>query len=531
MCATWGPFTKAGGDRPQERAREAARAAGVASPLVVALDRSSFYAFADECARAVFLEAHAWGGKDREVIERVDGGRPFRPFLDVDAPAGALAPDVVAAIRAAAEGVAKAWGVPAELAGFDVAANRRAGKSSAHLVAAGWEVPDGPAAHRFAEEVAAAAGEAGRFVDSGAAKCSRGASLGLRLPFCRKLADARRPGEYIPASWLQPGPGAPGSVADWCLQGGGADGWPVYGPPGEPPAGSRAQVNTVIGNTPPEILHLCASPGEAKHAAAGPPDEATETASAQSGGAANPSPSPEEVEAFAARVAQEFPHFVREEQPGGAALLSFRRTSAALCSCCGSEHDRAGAYVRAASGSLWLNCRRAEAGAPALLVHCYAKCPPEEMPAPDAWDTIAEPDERAAARYNADAFAHHAPAFLAGCDLFVKSPWKTGKTVWVRQQVEALRAKDPAARVLLVSMRCALSTDLAASFGAVDYRSIKGEFDDAAIARAPVSVFQVESLKRIPSDVKPFDLVVVDEPAALFGHVYQPGATARRLWG
>ena len=69
------------------------------------------------------------------------------------------------------------------------------------------------------------------------------------------------------------------------------------------------------------------------------------------------------------------------------------------------------------------------------------------------------------------------------------------------QLIDALRAQKSGARVLLVSMRCSLSANLAASFGAADYRTIRGEFDDAAIARSPVSVWQLESLKRIPSDV------------------------------
>ena len=220
----WGPFTKQDGDRPQEMAYAAARAAGVAAPLAVALDRYNFYAFANAGTREVFLEEQSWGGSDRELIERVDGSRPFRPFLDVDAPPGELGPEVVETIRAAAEGVARAWGVPADLAGFDLATNHRTDKSSAHIVASGWLVPDGPAGRRFAEEVAAAGAP---FIDIGASQCSRGATLGLRLPMCRKLAKPLNPptevrgrcAKHIPGSWLEPRGDAPCRMADWCLQG------------------------------------------------------------------------------------------------------------------------------------------------------------------------------------------------------------------------------------------------------------------------------------------------------------------------
>jgi len=77
-----------------------------------------------------------------------------------------------------------------------------------------------------------------------------------------------------------------------------------------------------------------------------------------------------------------------------------------------------------------------------------------------------------------------------------------------------------------------LSSALAADFNASDYREIKGGvFDEEQSAKHPVSVWQVESLTRISSDLRPFDLVVIDEPDALFAHVYQPAASAKAKTG
>jgi hypothetical protein len=73
-CTTFGPYT---GKGSQAAARDAA---GVAHPLLLQVDRTQFYSFTTEDARASFAEA----SQHRELIERVDGSRPDRPMLDVD---------------------------------------------------------------------------------------------------------------------------------------------------------------------------------------------------------------------------------------------------------------------------------------------------------------------------------------------------------------------------------------------------------------------------------------------------------------
>jgi hypothetical protein len=110
--------------------------------------------------------------------------------------------------------------------------------------------------------------------------------------------------------------------------------------------------------------------------------------------------------------------------------------------------------------------------------------------------------------------------------------WKTGKTVFAGDQIKKLLTLRPNARIAIISSRKTLTTALVADFNASDYREIKGGiFDEEQAAKHPVSVWQVESLQRISSDLKPFDLVVVDKPDALFAHVYQPNASLKARVG
>jgi len=238
----FGPFTYKGS---QNAAAEAAKAAGIAAPLVMFVDRNEHYAFADEAARAVFLEAN----RSRELIERVYGSRPYRPFIDVDDDREILCADDVKAIVAAFSTVARRWGVPEDLAAPLAVGGRRTGKFSIHLIADGWQVSCGPVGRAFAETVRAEVAATTRIRDRNStyfdtklfdvrvSGCSLGATLGLRLPWCPKLTGRTdRGGEYIPGSVLEPlgaiGDGRPewgALLSPWCVQGANRD-EPVFGP-------------------------------------------------------------------------------------------------------------------------------------------------------------------------------------------------------------------------------------------------------------------------------------------------------------
>ena len=196
---------------------------------------------------------------------------------------------------------------------------------------------------------------------------------------------------------------------------------------------------------------------------------------------------------------------------------SFVRIKSAHCVPCGRAHDRAGAYIRVSpDGTAWLNCWRGESGAAPLRMWAGSR-PPATIPDPDRHDVLANADRVESVKYNSIAFPDVLRDIVDGCDGYIRSAWNSGKTVFASDIVKALIAREPNAKVLVITCRKTLSTALVQGFGATDYRDIRGEFTDALVRRYPVSVWQVESLKRIPSDVKPFDLVIVDEPAALAG--------------
>ena len=196
-----------------------------------------------------------------------------------------------------------------------------------------------------------------------------------------------------------------------------------------------------------------------------------------------------ELEAFCAKVALEFPHLERDatERSG---VASFRRLAPAPCTSCDRVHESEGAYVAFRSGVYYLNCRRADKEAKALLVHRTAEAEKKEDLLPEDRDDFEriEADIVSNERFNANAFAHLLTD-AGRSDLYIRARWKTGKTVFAGQLIKAVRDRNPAARVAILSCRKCLSTSLAADFGAADYREIKGgEFDEAQALKHPVTV-------------------------------------------
>lgn len=472
----YGPFTGKGG---QQAARDAARSD---SPLVLFVDRREFYAFDGPDARAAFMEKN----KAREIMERISGSKPFRPVLDVDGPPS-MSSDDVDSIREAWAAAAVDIGVPADQAAPLCLWAPRSEKLSVHMVANLWQVPDGPAGTAFAKAVQRhSPPRLQRFIDVGASGCSPGASFGMRLPWGLKLSKDRRGrvegSNLMPESfgWWE------NRVAPWCLQG--EDDGQVYA------ARTAVAALPETGPMDPAPLNVAAW-----------------TTGAGEGAACN------SMAKFAARIAAAFPHFVRDARASEGSVMSYTRKGPANCTTCDRVHDSQGAYVTEWDGLLFLNCRNADDGDTALMVHRTRKMPIIE----DEFEGVAQADQYASQRYNSEAFAGYVQKFVDGCDLFLRAPWKTGKTVFAGQLIREL---GPDARVLIISCRKSLSTALSEQFGAKDYRQIKGDFTDDAISRSPISIWQIDSLKRIPSDVKPFDMILVDEPAALLSHVNQPRA-------
>jgi hypothetical protein len=440
---------------------------------VVTVGHSEFYSFSTIGARAAFVDEN----RGRMLLERVDGSRSYNPVLDVDGNE-TLTDNGVEEIRAAFTAAAMSLGVPAESAEPVAVRSDRPGKVSVHFIGMGWQVRNGPAGRALAKDIRARVPEPLRqFLDVQASGCKETATFSMRLPYVPKTDKA---GKLIEGSTLLPEDFDPANSAPsaWVLQ-------------GFPDAGE------VFGAEPPQ---------------AAPPLEPIAAT---------------DLEAFAVEIEKDFPEFERDARNS----VAFNRIASSYCASCDRTHDNDGASIRIAAGTLWLNCRREQLGAAPLATHPVGGQPAElsPAPAPDAFDIIDEPAEHANEQYNTDAFDLDA---MGARDNYVKSFWGTGKTRMASELIKRLDADTKAqhrrpARVLFISSRKSLSTGIATDLGLTDYRQITGIYDDAAIRLHPRTVFQLESLKRIPSDVKPFDLVIVDEPAALFAHTYAGSHSAR----
>jgi len=191
------------------------------------------------------------------------------------------------------------------------------------------------------------------------------------------------------------------------------------------------------------------------------------------------------------------------------------RSFRAHCVSCGRVHDSTGAYINIdENGAAFLRCFKAPAGAPVLA---FEGVKPQPIPI-DSYDHIEGGDE-VCGRYMSNVIDVN-DALTKDHHLCAK--WGAGKSDFNRRLVEKLRMINPDAKVLFVSSRISLSTQLGADIGAASYRDIKGTLD---VARYPVSVWQVDSLKRVPSDTI-FDLIIVDEVTQLLLHCHQDNAAS-----
>lgn len=222
---------------------------------------------------------------------------------------------------------------------------------------------------------------------------------------------------------------------------------------------------------------------------------------------------------LAQRVAKEMPQYkvaVATAVDGRADIVArCDRNFRAHCASCGRVHDSTGAYINTdENGAAFLRCFKAPAGAPVLAFE-GVKPPPIPI---DSYDRIEGGDE-VSGRFMSDVIDVND---MLTRDYHMCGKWGVGKSDLNRRVVEKMRRRNPDAKILIISSRISLSTQFCADLGAASYRDIQGVLD---VSRYPVSVWQVDSLKRVPSDIT-FDLIVIDEVTQLLLHCYQDNAAA-----
>jgi hypothetical protein len=477
------------------------------APFVFQVNRKDFRAYATEkhatAALAKLVEAEV------EVFENIDGARPLRAFIDCDASPTASAADLQRVADAfTAEAIA--LGVPHDKAQPLTLENDRPGKRSRHYLANGWGFSEWRVLKRFEDGVRARVGAAGlpgglTHVDGLAKR-----RFALRIPGVPKLD---RDGSTIPGSILQPSADdwdanpkyvARQTVAAWLIQG--AEPLTIYAKPWDEP--------------------------EADAAAA-----VVEHAEAVEGAPAFVDPA-QRRQSFAASVLRLFPYLLLRAAAVGESMI-FDRAAPHWCTTCGRDHESDGAYVseEVVNGELraaWLRCQRADKHAAALhsVRWCHDDGPRASARPLDEFDGLGYGTgagrnlRRINARYNADGIAAGSTR-----DTAIRSVWGTGKTVYdVREAIDAIdraRAANHDAFVLHATMRLSLTGATVGGFSRhdkkywpTDYRKIAGQLDPKNHTKHRHVVFQVESLKRIPKECPAPDLLIIDEPEAMFQHMF-----------
>jgi len=434
------------GAQKRVRATEGVRYVFQADPRGLA---NAFIGTSTEADRAFYCSELVSQGV--EIVERVVGDRPARPYIDVDAPSGASDAEIQRIVDAFST-VAAEVGAPEDRLAPIINACDRPGKRSRHLIADGWAVPDGLAVQRFAEKVkGAVSGAAADWIDRSGGRLS----YGLRVAGCPKAGDATAV-LTGPLVWLQTDLEP---VIEWAVE-------PTAKESREAPGGPVATLQ--------EFLDAIA--------------------------------------------ASEFNAVYTLAAPTDGCPASYDRIAAGHCRACDRNHERAGAYVSATEdGSFFLRCRRTPKHGPALMSRLASAVPAEFPPADSFDDLVGDSFEVVGGPgvYNKDAIGDDGVS-----DLYVASAWGTGKSVHNAAIVKSLREREPKAVVIIISSRKSLTAQLVHDIGAVAYSSINGILDPV---KCPTSVWQLDSLGRLPPDLRP-DLLVIDELCQTVAHAYNGGS-------
>ena len=564
-----------GGTGAAAKVRAAAEAGGYPEYVAFRIDRAEDVALAPEAAPAFIRE-----NRDHELFENLRGDLPHRAIFDLDGCDGAeklLTVDDFESISAHVVETALACGVP-EVNEYGVrisaplAASFRKGKASAHVISSGFRVADGPTGRVFGQLVRdsyaeTAEGQALRarlgdkcwvklwdLAKSGAA--SRASTMCMRLVGVPKV-DGRL-GRVIPDSILVPSGSAPPEwgldPVPWLLQGDPAhENTPVImlqsdsacgtrGTGEQPPVGDSATAGG--GGTVPDIKNSYTKP----HVSG--PIPPADVSGSQGDAAKARIRAVVDERANVAGVC-----LVEDPEPAAGSIMSWSRVAPGWCPSCEREHDRAGAYAVLSSSAIFANCRRAAAEKdevaqsrskdrqPLAVAYLHpgevGGDEPTEMPERDEYECISNVvdnvTDHTSSRYNGVAFK----AELSGTkDIYLRAPWKSGKTFAARKMIALLKTVGPRRQALLLTMRQSLTTkivqDLREEFGdsqVVDYRDIKrarakyGRSLADVMRSALVIVCQVDSMHKLPSDLPPFGLVMSDEPAALAEHIHSETAS------
>jgi hypothetical protein len=527
----FGPFTGTGAQRA---ATDAATLAGSESPLVVFVGRREFYAFADHRARDQFF-------KERpgvEIFEVVDGAMPLRIGIDVDAPADAIEyiPDLRQEIIWVVEAEARRRDVPEEFVAPMAVESIRPDKVSFHIITR-WLAADGADGRDFVENVAAnlalvsekmAALVANKLIDSSVVKPG---SFMLRLPFAEKQRSNNIAAGTIPGSALTPIDPvscvatvaaqltAPTEISPWCLQ-------------GNPDAGPIREGLRCL-------------------------ERRRDLSESESDSEITVRSTPQHQEAVANRFKALLTRMDEPEENGlrlsdvydttsacpsfeTSVVQSFDRNIPAYCPVCDRLHDRIGSVVTSdKDGSLYLRCRQsskherclaaimapsAERRAAAVLKAEAAPADKYDEMTPGDFEEVGQTREESDRDGTKPSYNSEAIEDDESSDLYIASTWGTGKSTHniliIKNLVASMYPRKP--KILIVSSRKSLTSQLHGDLAAADiiahcYDKFKGLLD---ISVMPISIFQIDSIGRIPSDTL-FDIIFVEEMSQLVAHAYQ----------
>jgi hypothetical protein len=482
-----------------------ARATGAS--FIFQVDRSTFRAYPTAHVAVVSLARLV--EEEREVFENIDGAKPLRGFIDCDAKPTASDADldkVADAFRV----VAISMGVPDDKARPLVLLNDRPDKRSRHYLADRWGFANWQGLKRFEDAVRALVGAAG--LPNGLTTIDTMAKrrFALRIPGVPKMG--------IPNSILQPTTSnwqkdarynARQTVDTWLIQG--AEPLTIYAKPWDEP---EAEAPTV------DIANPAAN----------------EINRPEGVIAVDPNQRRQEFVTSALRC---FPFYVLRGNAVAGESIIFDRVRPHYCPVCVRDHESEGAYVceEVVGGELracWLRCQRADKHAAALHSTRWVRDADYTgvLRPLDNYDGLGYESgasrtiQRINSRYNSDGIAAGSTR-----DTAVRSVWGTGKTVYdvreVRDTIDRARATKHDSFIVHITMRLSLTGSTIGGFAVhnvkyrpTDYRKISGNLDPKNNPKHRHVVFQAESLKRIPKECPSPTLIIVDEPEALFQHMY-----------
>ena len=406
-------------------------------------------------------------GGSKEVHEVVDGRNPCRMVGDIDCKYGGVQEDEIDSLKDVFIAVAKQepWNVPNPE--FMVCGYNRADKKSRHLLSTNFRLHDGGAVNAFNKQVKQMLliqnkAELSQTVDE-IGRMGK-FSWSLRAPFCLK---SDKKGKPMLNSQLLPMGNTVTDVSKWFIQQ--DESIPIFGP----------KTPTIKKEYKPVVV-------------------------------------PDNLKEMIAKVLLKFPYFnLMERNEGTPAhyLAVFERLRPEHCYVCKRVHENAGAYILATeSGAVMLRCFRADRGKSNCLMMLQPGKRSYDAQKADCFDIVLTADH-----INSKWISDGVPINLE-IDTYLRSSWGCGKTKFAADTVKVMKTLGKT--VLVVSSRKTLSAQLCNDFGATSYDSkeLKGKQLDVSIH--PMTVFQIESLKRIDSNIV-FDLIILDEISQLIAHLNQ----------